>query len=85
MALKNPPRTVRGSDRKPPAVELPATAVPELGGLIHDLIKGGEDVVRELYFSHHRLPHGGVANAKPHDAGLIEGGVKHPVPPKLFL
>ena len=53
-------RAARGPDGESTAAELAARAVPELGGLVDDLVEGREDVVRKLDFRDGGLPHGGL-------------------------
>jgi hypothetical protein len=54
-------------------------------GLKVDLIKGGENVIRELNLSNCCVSLGGNTNRKPSNALFTQWGVEHTMGPKLFL
>lgn len=56
---------VRRAEREFATVKLSSGAIAELSGFIHNLVKGWEDVIRELNLGDRRASRGGVANRKP--------------------
>lgn len=61
---------VGGADGEPPHVVLPTCAVPVLGRLVGDLVKGREDVVCKLDLGDGGVPLCSGAHPEPHDALL---------------
>ena len=56
------------ADGEAPTVVLAAGAVAQLGGLVDDLVEGGEDVVGELDLGDGSVAHGGYADPEARDA-----------------
>lgn len=67
--------TIRRTEREFAAVKLSSRAIAELGGFIHNLVKGREDVVRELDLCDRRASRGSVADCKSSDT-LIEYAIE---------
>jgi hypothetical protein len=55
-----------------------------LGRLVHDLVEGGEDIVRELDLSNGRFPHGGIPDGEPSYPLFTERGIENTMWTKLF-
>jgi hypothetical protein len=68
---------VRGPDHERTA-EVAVRAVPDAGGLRHDLIEGRVDEVGELDLGHRPQAVQGHADADPHDHGLGQRRIDHP-------
>jgi len=71
-----PDSTTGSADRQPPTVEEPAAAVPHLGGLVDDLVKGREDVVGELHLRDGRGARSSGADPEADDALFGQRGVE---------
>lgn len=56
--------TAGRSDRQTAAVELVSGSVPELGGLVDQLVESRKDVICELDLCNRSLAHGRIANSK---------------------
>ena len=76
--------SARHPDHQAPHVSTGASfAIPPLGGLVNQLIKGRVDVIGELDLGHgfHALRR--ASNGEPHDALLAQWGIKNSLRPEF--